>query len=158
MINKAVNNQNKLLSVINDIFIFVDEPYTKQRKIRINPALSENLLQDNIVKTRGIIMNLYVSCEVDYIRGIKIYESIVSKKILETSQNQIANLNENKQKLLQLNNTNINMKTQESNMDKLTYDNAINNQNKNSNNQATSNNDNVYSTEEIQKIRDQNNE
>jgi hypothetical protein len=145
MINKAVYNQNKLLSIINDLFIFVEEPYTKQRKIKINPALSEQLLQENIVKTRSIIMNLYIGCENDYVQGIKIYEGIVSKKILETTQNQLANLNENKEKLLKSSNNNINMKTKE-----FKIDNNINSNN------DTAIDDKVYSSEEINKFSELN--
>lgn len=95
MIKRAVSNQNKLLSVINDLFIFVENPYTKTKQIRINPSLNDNMLQKNIEKTRTMITNLYLTCEFDYLKGIKIYESIVEKKILETTQNQIANLESN---------------------------------------------------------------
>jgi hypothetical protein len=92
MMNNAVSNQKKLLSVINDIFIFVEDPYTKKKQIRVNPSLNEKLLQDNIIKTRKFISNLYLTCESDYVNGIKLYESIVEAKILETTKNQIANL------------------------------------------------------------------
>lgn len=92
MMNTAVSNQQKLLSVINDLFIFVQDPYTKKKQIRVNPALNEKLLQDNIERTRQMITTLYLSCETDYVNGIKIYESIVEAKILETTKNQIVNL------------------------------------------------------------------
>ena len=34
-------------------------------------------------------MKLYLTCEMDYTNGIKIYEAIIEEKILDTSQNQI---------------------------------------------------------------------
>ena len=92
MINTAASKQNELLSVINDLFIFVPDPYTKKNKIRINPKLTDELLQKNIVKTRKIIVELYIKCETDYVNGLKIYEAIVEKKILETTQKQINTL------------------------------------------------------------------
>ena len=50
-------------------------------------------VSDNLVeKTRKIIIELYVKCETDYVNGLKIYETIVEKKILETTQNQIQTL------------------------------------------------------------------
>ena len=92
MISTAASKQNELLSVINDLFIFVPDPYTKKNKIRINPKLTDELLQKNIVKTRKIIVELYIKCETDYVNGLKIYEAIVEKKILETTQKQINTL------------------------------------------------------------------
>lgn len=92
MINNAANNQNKLLSVINALFSFNTNPYTQKKQVRINPNLTEKTLQENIEKTRKLIIDLYVKCELDYVNGIKIYETIVEKKIVETTQNQINNL------------------------------------------------------------------
>lgn len=92
MINNAKLNQKKLLDVINMLFSFKTETYTNKQIVRINPQLTEKTLQEIIEKTRRIIIDLYVRCETDYVEGIKIYESIVQKKILETTQNQIDNL------------------------------------------------------------------
>jgi hypothetical protein len=92
MINNAANNQKKLLSVINDLFTFVIDPYTKKKKIRVNPALTDATLQKAVEKARKFIIDLYVKCELDYVNGVKLYEAIVESKILETTQKQIANL------------------------------------------------------------------
>lgn len=92
MINNAKLNQKKLLDVINMLFSFKTETYTNKQIVRINPQLTEKTLQEIIEKTRRIIIDLYVRCETDYVEGIKLYESIVQKKILETTQNQIDNL------------------------------------------------------------------
>ena len=51
--------------------------------------MSETNIQDIVVETRAVLMNLYLTCEMDYLNGVKIYEAIVDKKILDTSQNQI---------------------------------------------------------------------
>ena len=100
MIGTAASKQNELLSVINDLFIFVPDPYTKKNKIRVNPKLTDESLQKNIVKARKIIVELYVKCETDYVNGLKIYEAIVEKKILETTQNQIKTLQKESDKIL----------------------------------------------------------
>jgi len=92
MIRRAASKQNELLSVINNLFIFVPDPYTKKNKIRVNPKLTDDSLQKDIVKARKIIVELYVKCETDYVEGLKIYEAIVEKKILETTQKQIETL------------------------------------------------------------------
>jgi hypothetical protein len=100
MINTAASKQNELLSVINNLFIFVPDPYTKKNKIRVNPRLTEESLQKDIIKSRKIIIELYVKCETDYVDGLKIYEAIVEKKILETTQKQINTLQKESDKIV----------------------------------------------------------
>jgi hypothetical protein len=100
MIETAASKQNELLSVINNLFIFVPDPYTKKNKIRVNPKLTEESLQNDIVKARKIIVELYVKCETDYVDGLKIYEAIVEKKILETTQKQINTLQKESNKFV----------------------------------------------------------
>jgi hypothetical protein len=92
MIQSASNKQSELLSVINDLFIFVNDPYSDKKKIRVNPTLNEDKLQKIVEKTRGIIIELYVKCELDYVENLKVYEAIVESKILETTKKQIDNL------------------------------------------------------------------
>jgi len=92
MIKSVNKGQENLLSIINEIFVYTIDPQTNKKQIRINPKLTEDYLQNLIVKTRNIIVKLYLTCEVDYANGIKIYEAIIEKKILETSEKQIYNL------------------------------------------------------------------
>jgi hypothetical protein len=89
MIQTAANNQSKLLDVVNELFTYVIDPYTNKQKIRVNPKLTEESLQKSVEKTRKLIIQLYVDCELSYVKGIKLYEAIVESKILETTQNQI---------------------------------------------------------------------
>jgi len=136
MINGAANNQHKLLTIINALFSFTTNPYTQKKQVRINPELTEEKLQGIIEKTRKLIIDLYVKCELDYLNGIKIYEAIVEKKIFETTQNQINNLkmrsativNETMH-IVNNNNNNIN--------------NNANNNNANNNNIMINNNNNI---------------
>ena len=92
MINKTNKGQDELLKILDIIFTYTIDNETNKKEIRINPELNEKLLQELIIKTRSIIVSLYLTCEIDYANGIKIYEAIVEKKILETAQSQIANL------------------------------------------------------------------
>jgi hypothetical protein len=101
MIQNASNNQSKLLSVINQLFTYVFDPYTNKKVIRVNPKLNEEILQKAVDKTRSLIVDLYIKCELDYVNGIKIYEAIVESKILETTQKQIDNLKSEASKIIQ---------------------------------------------------------
>lgn len=92
MIETASSKQSELLTIINDIFTYIIDPYTGKKVIRINPTLNEEKLQNLVVKTRNVIIELYINCEKDYVKGIKLYEAIVEAKILETTQKQIENL------------------------------------------------------------------
>ena len=85
-------NQEALLTIINQIFVYTIDPQSDKKQIRINPLLTEERLQEIVVETRALIITLYLTCEIDYVNGLKIYEAIVEEKILETSQNQIKKL------------------------------------------------------------------
>jgi len=100
MIQSAADNQSKLLSVINELFTYVIDPYSGKKSVRINPKLTDELLQKAIEKTRKFIVGLYVKCETDYVSGIKLYEAIVESKILETTKNQIKNLETQASKII----------------------------------------------------------
>jgi hypothetical protein len=92
MIQNAADNQSRLLAVVNELFTYVVDPYNGKKVIRVNPKLTEESLQKAVEKARRLIVNLYVKCENDYTNGIKLYEAIVEAKILETTKNQIENL------------------------------------------------------------------
>ena len=92
MIQSASNKQSELLNVINDLFIFVSDPYSDKKKIRVNPTLTEDKLQKIVEKTRNIIIELYVKCEMNFVDNLKVYEAIIESKILETTKKQIENL------------------------------------------------------------------
>jgi hypothetical protein len=100
MIKSAADNQYKLLSVINDLFIFITDPYSGKKTIRVNPKLTDELLQKCVIKSRRLIIDLYVKCETDYVNGIKIYEAIVESKILDTTQKQIDSLKMQAKKMI----------------------------------------------------------
>ena len=100
MLKKANSNQELLLDVLNKLFVYMRDPQTKKKIIRINPELSEELLQEVIIETRAIIINLYLTCETDFANGIKIYEAIVDKKIIETAKSQIETMENSRERLV----------------------------------------------------------
>ena len=100
MIQNANKNQQALLQIINKIFVYVIDSQTGKKQIRISPTLTEEKLQEIVVETRALIIKLYLSCEMDYVNGLKMYEAILEQKLLETSQNQIKNLNKMSDKLI----------------------------------------------------------
>ena len=107
MIQTAADNQSKLLSVINEMFTYVMDPYTNKRVIRVNPTLTDESLQKVVEKSRRLIIDLYLKCETDYVNGIKLYEAIVESKIIETTQNQIEQLKSEALKIIKETNKSI---------------------------------------------------
>jgi len=134
MINKTNKNQEALLNIINELFIY-SIPNISNNKIlpRINPKIDEITLNKIIETTRKYIIQLYINCEEDYQKGIKIYQKLIEKKILDISKKQIETLNENIQLFYsknpnEKNNTNIdNTNTDNANIDDNDNDTNIDN-------------------------------
>ena len=100
MMEKANSNQELLLNVLNKLFVYMTDPQTNKKIIRINPNLTEESLQEVVLETRAIVINLYLTCETDFANGIKIYEAIVDKKIIETAKSQIETMERTSEKLI----------------------------------------------------------
>ena len=100
MIQTAADNQYKLLDVINELFTYVNDPYSGKRVIRINPKLTDMALQKAVEKTRKLIIDLYIKCETDYVNGVQLFEAIVESKIVETTQKQIETLKKEASKII----------------------------------------------------------
>jgi len=98
---KGVNRkQDELLSIVNKIFVYVIDPVTKKEVIRINPDLTISGINDIVVQTRNLIIELYINCESDFVEGVKIYEAIVETTIFETTKKHIEILEKEKEKLI----------------------------------------------------------
>jgi hypothetical protein len=85
-------NQNKLLSVIDKMFVFSINPETQLKEVVINPKMNEKALQEIVESSRKLIVELYLKCESDFLEGLEIFEAIVEKQILDTSKEQIKEL------------------------------------------------------------------
>ncbi len=98
MIQNANENQAKLLDIINELFTYdvVDD----KKLIRVKPTLTEESLKDLTDKTRRIIVKMYLTCEEDFERGVKLYEAIVENQILHTTQSQVKQLEKLSQKVV----------------------------------------------------------
>ena len=102
MMKSADENQKELFTILNNIFGYTedqDSP-TKKKQIRIKPHLKEADLENIIIETRELLLKLYIGCETAYATGIKIYEAIIDKQILETTHRQIETLENNYDNLL----------------------------------------------------------
>jgi hypothetical protein len=89
--------QEKLLGVLNEIFVYVVDSGKKQ--IIINPELTNESLDEIVVKTREIIIGLYLQCESDYIDGLKLYQALIESQMFVNEKSKENNLNRERESL-----------------------------------------------------------
>ncbi len=100
MIKGTIAKQKALTSVLNNLFLPVIDPYTKEKRIRIHPKLNDAGLRKNVKKTRDIIVELYTDCEKEYLKGALLYEQIIGNKMSDTLNNQLENLYKDKTEII----------------------------------------------------------
>jgi len=84
-------NQDKLMEVINKIFVYNVNKQTKKKQIRINPRLNDALLDNLIQQSRTYISQLYLTCQQSYDKGVHLYQDIVESIISKTLDKRIEN-------------------------------------------------------------------
>ena len=77
MLNNAKENQNKLVSILGKIFVKKVNKATRREEFSLNPSLTRKSLDNIVIETRKLIMNLYLDCEKDFRKGIKLFEGLV---------------------------------------------------------------------------------
>jgi hypothetical protein len=103
MMKNTEDNQNALLAIIDQLFVFIKDPQDPSKKlIVINPKLDNKLLGKLIKDSRDGILKLYTTCEEDFFRGLQIFEALVEKQIMDTSTSQIKKLQENVEQTISL--------------------------------------------------------
>lgn len=100
MMDNMKKNQDKLLSIIDDLFVFTINPQTKKKEIRVNPMLTEKTLPKVEKDARDLIKNLYIQCESDFMKGLEIFEAIVEKQIHDTTIQQKESLQRRSENML----------------------------------------------------------
>ena len=73
MLNAVNKYHNALLDILNELFVYEIDTETQETTITINPSLNNQRLAELTKQTIEIINNLYISCEVHYTNGVKIY-------------------------------------------------------------------------------------
>ena len=100
MLKTTQTNQNKLLGIIDKLFIFRINPKTSEKEISINPELTDEKLEQITEETRNLIISLYIKCEQDFQKGLTLFESIITEQMRLTAQRRINELEKQKEKLI----------------------------------------------------------
>ena len=93
MLKNTKNNQQTLLEILDKLFVWIKTPSElnsdnnslDSQMVTINPKLNSKTLQDLVVETRKLIIKIYLQCEEEYQQGLKLFEAIVSERILKNS-------------------------------------------------------------------------
>jgi hypothetical protein len=93
MLNNTKKNQQTLLEILDKLFVWIKTPSElnsdnnslDSQMVTINPKLNSKTLQDLVVETRKLIIKIYLQCEEEYQQGLKLFEAIVSERILKNS-------------------------------------------------------------------------
>jgi hypothetical protein len=67
--------------------------------VRVNPELTEAGLQQVVVDTRALVVNMYLTCEQDFEEGVNIYKAIVEQRLLKRTEGEEKSLNRDVQQL-----------------------------------------------------------
>lgn len=100
MLKTSQTNQNRLLSVIDKLFIFRINSKTKEKEISINPDLTDDKLDQITEETRNLIISFYIKCEQDFQKGLTMFEAIVTDQMRQTAERRIIELEKQKEKLI----------------------------------------------------------
>ena len=92
MVRKSNDVQSQLLGIINELFTYDIDTKLDKKLVRVKPTLTEQKLQNIVVKTRKIIINYYLTCETDFTEGVKLYQAIVENQIRVTTEEQLKSL------------------------------------------------------------------
>ena len=101
MMQNAQKNQKELLSILQDIFVFIEAGNIEKTKIlTLNPKLTYDKLEELIDKTRKSIVKLYIDCQNNFLKGLNIFEGIVMERNIKNAVNQNEKLKQEGDKVI----------------------------------------------------------
>lgn len=100
MLSKMNMNYDKLINILNEVFVYRIEPITKNKEITLHPGLTYKKLDSLIVNSREIIVDLYIGCELDYTNILDSFETIIEEQIRKNTNAKIENIQKQAQEIL----------------------------------------------------------
>lgn len=95
MLQAAGKNKDALNQILDKLFVTYEDPaLTERERITLRPDLSRDKLAKIIEETRGILTNLYISCEKDFRTGVKLMNKIIEKRMSDLQVRRLAKLAE----------------------------------------------------------------
>ena len=82
MVSNVNARQAKLTSILNELFVF-DKSIPDQ--VRVNNKVTTERVKELTRTVRELVNQINLSCSIDYMNGIKVYEAIIEMQVLDTS-------------------------------------------------------------------------
>ena len=108
MLTNAKKNQDKLLKLLDKVFQWQNPETTnptsgeskkpEKKILSLHKDLNERVLDGIILEARKILVDIYLTCEREYKKGLQIFTAIVSKRALERDVNRELELKEQEKK------------------------------------------------------------
>jgi hypothetical protein len=98
MIETMNTNQNKLIEILDEIFVYRLDKKTGNKIITIHPKLSTQKLEKIIEKTRKFIVDIFVGCEESFISTLEAFEAIIEEQIRKNIERKVQLLKQEEEK------------------------------------------------------------
>lgn len=92
--------QKLLIDILEEVFIFQIDKETNKKEIIIHPQLTMTKLDKIVEQARNIIIDLYIGCENDFMRLLQLFETLIEKQIMISTEKKIENIQKEKMNLL----------------------------------------------------------
>ena len=86
MVSNVNVRQSKLTIILNELFVFDN---TIPDQVRVSNTVTADRVKELTRSVRELVNQINLSCSIDYMNGIKVYEAIVELQALDTSMKQI---------------------------------------------------------------------
>ena len=93
MMQTTNNNRDKLLAILDKLFKEEKEK-GQQGKFILNPELNDTSMNELAKQTRDIIVDLYITCQKDFLKALDIFEKIIESQKIRINSEQEKQLQE----------------------------------------------------------------
>lgn len=93
-ITKTNTYRDNFIKILDDIFVTRIDNVTKNKEITIHPLLTMDKLGELVKTARTQIVQMYISCEKDFVEIIDLYEAIIESQIKKTVDLKMKNIEE----------------------------------------------------------------
>ena len=101
IIQTSLSDEVKLMSYLNELFETTPDPSTGKHEVSIKSDLTDVTLDKLIATLRNDQMNMYIECEEKFLKGFKIFEQIVSSRVMLTAEGITNSLSEEQDKIFE---------------------------------------------------------
>lgn len=92
MIKNMNERQNKLIEILDQVFVYRVDPGSNTKFITLHPNLSNEKLEEIITLARKHIVDIVIGCENDFLITLNSFEAIIESLIKKGIDDKIANL------------------------------------------------------------------